>query len=123
MGSKSFRIGTFRAKSNDEGLKLHLDLLQKKRDQAQITMSAYQERVSRYFNKKVKPRSFRVEDLVLQKVILAIRESAEGKLAPNWEGPYRVINCQRPGVYYLEDRDGKVLQRPWNVEHLKKYFS
>ena len=123
MGSKSFRVATFRAESNDERLKLHLDILQKKRDQAQITMSAYQERVSRYFNKKVKPRSFRVRDLVLWKVTLATRESAEGKLAPNWEGPYRVINCQRPGAYYLEDQDRKVLQRPWNAEYLKKYFS
>ena len=123
LGSESFRVGTFRVESNDEGLKLHLDLLQEKHDQAQITMLAYQERVSRYFNKKVKPRSFRVGDLVLWKVTLATRESAEGKLASNWEGPYIVINCQRPEAYYLKDREGKVLQRPWNAEHLKKYFS
>jgi transposase InsO family protein len=30
-----------------------------------------------------------------------------GKLAPNWEGPYKVISCQRPGAYYLEDSMGK----------------
>ena len=42
LGSRSLRVETFRAESNDEGLKLHLDLLQEKRDQAQITMSAYQ---------------------------------------------------------------------------------
>ena len=60
LGSESFRVGTFRAESNDEGLKLHLDLLQEKRDQAQITMSAYQERISEYINRKVKPWSFRV---------------------------------------------------------------
>jgi hypothetical protein len=86
-------------------------------------MSAYQERVSRYFNRKVKPRSFKVGDLVLRKVTLAIRDYTEGKLPPNWEGPYKVINCQSPGVYYLEDREEEVLQRPWNAEHLRKYFS
>ena len=85
LGSESFRVGIFRAESNDEGFKLHLDLLQEKHDQAQITMLAYQERVSRYFNKKVKPWSFRVGDLVLRKVTLATRESAEGKLVSNWE--------------------------------------
>ena len=86
-------------------------------------MLAYQERVSRYFNRKVKPRSFKVGDLVLRKVTLATRDPAEGKLASNWEGPYKVISCQRPEAYYLEDRDGKVLQRPWNAKYLKKYFS
>jgi hypothetical protein len=85
-------------------------------------MSTYQERVARYFNKKVKPRSFRVGDLVLRKVTLATRDSAAGKLAPNWEGPYKVISCKRPGAYYLEDLVAKVILRPWNAEHLKRYF-
>ena len=65
LGSKSLRVGTFEVETNEEELKLHLDLLQEKRDQAQITMSAYQERVAKYFNRKVKPWSFKVEDMVL----------------------------------------------------------
>jgi hypothetical protein len=40
LGSRSYMVETFKAEANDEGLKLHLDLLQEKRDQAQITMSA-----------------------------------------------------------------------------------
>ena len=46
-------------------------------------MSAYQERVARYFNKKVKSRSFKVEDLILRKVTFATKDPTEGKLAPN----------------------------------------
>ncbi|XP_059461857.1 uncharacterized protein LOC132190840 [Corylus avellana] len=65
VGSSNFRVETFWPENNDEGLLRHLDLLQEKRDQAQVSMSAYQERVARYFNKKVKHRSFKVEDLVL----------------------------------------------------------
>jgi hypothetical protein len=122
LGSGSLRVETYKTETNDEGLKLHLDLLQEKRDRAQITMSAYQERVARYFNKKVKPQSFRVRDLVLRKVTFATKDLAEGKLAPNWECPYKVISCQRSGAYYLEDFARKVLSRPWNVEHLKRYF-
>jgi hypothetical protein len=99
-----------------------LDLLQERRDYAQITLSAYQERMAKYFNRKVNPRSFKVGDLVLRKVTLATRDPFEGKLAPNWEGPYKVIRCQRPGAYYLEDSTGKALPRPWNADHLKKYF-
>ena len=46
VGLGSYRVETFRLKTNEKGLKLHLDLIQEKRDQAQITMSAYQERVA-----------------------------------------------------------------------------
>jgi hypothetical protein len=54
-------------------------------------MSAYQARVSRYFNKKVSYRSFKVGDMVLCKVTIATKDLAEGKLAPDEEGPYKVI--------------------------------
>ena len=93
LGLGSYRVETFKPETNDEGLKLHLNLLQEKRDQAQITISAYQERAAKYFNRKVKPRSFKVEDLVLRKVTLATKDPTEGKLAPNWEGPYKVVSC------------------------------
>ncbi|XP_059461845.1 uncharacterized protein LOC132190823 [Corylus avellana] len=119
VGSGNFRVETFWLENNDEGLLLHLDLLQEKRDQAQVSMSAYQGKVAWYFNKKVKHRSFKVGDLVLRKVTIATKDPTEGKLAPNWEGPYKVTNCRRAGAYYLEDSEGKTLPRPWNAEHLK----
>jgi hypothetical protein len=112
LGSGSLRVESYKGETNNEGLKLHLDLLQEMRNHAQITISAYQERMARYFNKKVKPRNFKVGDLVLRKVTLATRDSTEGKLAPSWEAPYKVISCQRPRAYYLKDFAGKVLPRP-----------
>jgi hypothetical protein len=94
LGSRSLRVELYKADTNNEGLKLYLDLLQEKRDHAQITMSAYQERTTKYFNRKVKPWNFKVGDLVLRKVTLATKDSTEGKLAPSWEGLYRVINSR-----------------------------
>jgi hypothetical protein len=41
VGSGSYRAKAFKSETNDKGLQLHLDLLQEKRDQAQITMFAY----------------------------------------------------------------------------------
>jgi hypothetical protein len=78
--------------------------------------------MARYFDRKVKPRSFKIGDLVLRKVTPATKDPVEGKLASNWEGPYKVISCRRPGAYHLEDYVGKVLPRPWNAEHLRRYF-
>ena len=78
--------------------------------------------MAKYYNSRVKPRSFQMGDLVLKKVILATKDSREGKLGPNWEGPYLIIEVVRPGTYRIQNSEGKVLPHPWNAEHLKKYY-
>jgi hypothetical protein len=66
--SPSFRIAHYNPGLNDEGIKLNLDLLQERRDEAQVTWAAYQNRAARYFNKTVNPRKFHLGDWVLRKV-------------------------------------------------------
>ena len=34
------------------------------------------------------------------------KDSTQGKLGPNWEGPYRITSWQRKGTYHLEMLDG-----------------
>lgn len=64
----------FQPRTNDEGLKLHLNLLQEKCDQVKVTMAAYQERATQYFNQKVQHRSFKAGDWVLRKVTIATKD-------------------------------------------------
>ena len=85
-------------------------------------MALYQERMMRYYNQRVKLKRFNPRDMVLRKISQATKDLNEGKLGPNWEGPYKVIRYSRRGSYYLEDTKGKPLSRPWNAEHLKKYY-
>ena len=85
-------------------------------------MALYQERMTRYYNQRVKLKRFNLGDMVLRKVSQATKDPNERKLGPNWEGPYKVIRHSRRGSYYLEDTKGKPLPRPWNAEHLKKYY-
>ena len=75
-----------------------------------------------YYNKRVKLRRLDIGDLVLRKVTPTTRDSAQGKLGLTWEGPYLVIHYFRQGSYHLETLDGQRLPRPWNIEHLKKYY-
>ena len=70
----------------------------------------------------MKLKKFNIGDLVLRKVTLATKDPAQGKLGPTWEGLYRVVHYSRQGSYHLEDLGGKRLPRPWNVEHLKRYY-
>ncbi|XP_076922014.1 uncharacterized protein LOC143583651 [Bidens hawaiensis] len=45
-----------------------------------------------------------------------------GKLAPTWEGPYRVKPVLSKGAYKLEKLDGTEVPRTWNGAQLKKCY-
>ncbi|GFZ05223.1 hypothetical protein Acr_17g0007950 [Actinidia rufa] len=108
--------------SNEAELRLNLDLLEEKREKAEIRQASYKFQVAKYYNQRVRHRSFLPGDLVLRRVTLSTKEPNAGKLGPTWEGPYKVIKVSRPGTYWLEDPNGKALLHPWNAEHLKKYY-
>nr|XP_023903529.1 uncharacterized protein LOC112015361 [Quercus suber] len=118
----SHRVATYQDEDNEEQLRLDLDLIDEVRTDAEQRMARYKNLMARRYDAMVRPRRFNVGDLVLKRVSLATKNPAHGKLGPNWEGPYKVINCKRPGSYYLEALDGRKLEHPWNVEHLRKYY-
>ena len=122
VGVSSLRKAWHDEQSNDEGLKLALDCLPEVKDDATQRTALYQERMKRYYNKRFKLKRFNPGDMVLQKVSQATKDPNEGKLGPNWEGPYKIVCYSRRGSYYLEDTNGKPLPRAWNAEHLKKYY-
>jgi hypothetical protein len=45
------------------------------------------------------------------------------KLAPNWEGPFRVREVFDGGAYRLETLRGEMMPRTWNVSNLRFYYS
>ena len=59
---------------------------------------------------------------MLRKAVENMRDTNAGKLAPTWEGPYRVTAIAVAGTYYLEDLDKRPLPRLWNVHNLKKFY-
>ncbi|CAA7041951.1 unnamed protein product [Microthlaspi erraticum] len=99
-----------------------LDVVNEPRDRALIRIQNYQQATARYYNANVRGRRFGVGDLVLRKVFQNTAELNAGKLGANWEGPYRITNIVRPGAYKIETLDGKTIQKPWNMMHLKKYY-
>ena len=107
---------------NKEWIRLNLDLLDEIKVAAEQRMTQYQDFMAKHYNAKVKPHHFSIGDIVLRKVTTATKDSTQRKLGPNWEGPYRIIDCNRKGTYYLEMLDGQRLHHPWNAEHLKRYY-
>ena len=72
---KSPRIELASAEQNEEALGLNLDLLDEKRDQVQKRTTDYQRKTARYYDQKVKPKSYKPGDLVLKKLFPARKKS------------------------------------------------
>jgi hypothetical protein len=122
VGLPTIRTTEFDAEQNENSLKKDLNLIEERRDIAAIRLASYQRQMKMGYDKNIRPRSFQINDLVLRKVVANTRNPNDGKLGPNWEGPYKVTSFAGVGAYRLEDMDGKPILRPWNICNLKKYF-
>ncbi|XP_074347079.1 uncharacterized protein LOC141685901 [Apium graveolens] len=83
------KIEAYEPETNEEGMRLALDLIDEVRDEANAHNVEHQRRASLYYNRRIKERFFQQGDLVLRKIV-ASGVGKRGKLAPNWEGPYKV---------------------------------
>ncbi|GKV20257.1 hypothetical protein SLEP1_g30411 [Rubroshorea leprosula] len=122
IGVPSFRVTHFDEGRNGQLLRENLDLLDEVREEAQLRTLVYKQKVANFYNKRVRPRTFKVGDLILRKAGLTGFETRFGKLAPNWEGPYTIVEVPYLGAYILRDIEGKRVPRVWNVNNLKKFY-
>ena len=76
---------------------------------ATIRLAEYQQKLAQRYNRDVKRKEFCAGELVLRRAIGNTRDVNAGKLAPTWEGSYRVIAIAGMGTYYLEDLDERPL--------------
>lgn len=56
VGIPSFRVNCFNPTSNDELLRMELDLVEELHDEASVQNTAYQNQVRRYYNANVDTR-------------------------------------------------------------------
>ncbi|KAL3756018.1 hypothetical protein ACJRO7_002969, partial [Eucalyptus globulus] len=92
-----------------------LNMIDGKRLKAICHGQCYQKRVAKAFNRKVRPRHFEVNDLVLRKVLLIIPDP-RGKFTPNYEGPYVIKKILPGGAMVLVEMDGCELSKPVNAD-------
>ena len=122
IGLTSYRAENYSEDKNEKELRLQLDLVDEVQATTEQRLAQYQNLMAKHYNSNVRHRDFQVGDLVLRKVTGTVKDPSQGKLGPNWEGPYRITSWQRKGTYHLETLDGRKLQHPWNAEHLRKYY-
>ena len=92
---------------NDSNVARELDFAEEQREATAIHLTAYQQRLARGYNQKVKARRFAVGELVLKKTLPGDRNPNEGKLAPNWQGPYKVLSTAGRAACRLEDMEAR----------------
>ena len=107
VGIKSPRFEFANTEHNEEILRVDLDLLEEKREQVLKRVKDYHRKTTKYYNRWVKPRSFKPDDLVLKKLLPTRKDPTHGKLGPNWDGPYVVSRIVRPSNYELQTKEGK----------------
>ncbi|XP_057803119.1 uncharacterized protein LOC131018411 [Salvia miltiorrhiza] len=108
---------------NQEAMCHELDLLDEKRNTANIRLASYQQSIARHYNKHICTRTFKPGDWVFRKVFQNTKEIGAGKLAPNWEGPYLITKVVGHGAYRLQSTDGRDINNSWNAIHLKQYHA
>ncbi|RRT32727.1 hypothetical protein B296_00056749, partial [Ensete ventricosum] len=89
----TLRVQTHSEEASNQQLRENLDLLEEKRVDAHLRILAYRRAVAKLYTRR-------------------------GKLAPNWEGPYRVIKVVREGTDTLATMEGWVLSRTWHISNL-----
>ncbi|RDX74603.1 hypothetical protein CR513_45640, partial [Mucuna pruriens] len=119
IGEPSLRTELFEPKANEGELRANLDMIQEVREAAHIREFAIKARVAKLYNRKVIPRNFKPQDLVLRRTV---HKAESNKLMPKWEGPFRVRKEVGRGAYKLETLKSKEIPRTWNTAFLRMYY-
>ncbi|KAL0395043.1 UNVERIFIED_CONTAM: hypothetical protein Slati_4470500 [Sesamum latifolium] len=122
----SLRIAIQEGLTEEENARLRLEELEaldEKRLEAQQRLECYQARLSKAFNKKVRPRSFQVGDLVLAvRRPIIITHRTGNKFLSKWDGPYVAQEAYTNGAYKLVVEDDLRIG-PINGKFLKRYYA
>jgi len=96
--------------------------LDEERLRALDVLTRQKKRIAKSYNKRVKPKTFVVNNLVW-KVILPMdrRDQILGKWSPSWEGPSKVLKVFSNNAYEVEELgdDNRIIRI--NGKYLKKY--
>ena len=92
------------------------------RDMVMFNIEKAHQRQAVYYNRGRKDVRFQVGDLVMRKthILSNAANKISSKLAPDWEGPYEIIETKPPNVYILK-MESRRKNPKLHVSELKKY--
>lgn len=90
VGEVILRRHYFVEAKNNEALQIDLDLIEQVREDAIIMTEACKHCMTRHFNSKLAPYQLEEGGLLWRACREARKVPLDGKLAVNWEGPFRI---------------------------------
>nr|GEW11861.1 reverse transcriptase domain-containing protein [Tanacetum cinerariifolium] len=108
IGMPTYRTAAVDVVSNDEELRLNLELLEERGKRAVICEAKAKSKMTKYYNARVRGVTFRPGDFVYRSNDTS-HTVAGGKLGPKWEGPYEVTDALGDGAYKLRSMDRTIL--------------
>ncbi|XP_070665137.1 uncharacterized protein [Malus domestica] len=75
---------------NSKEIAISLDLVEEKREQTIIRITAYQQQIISNYNKRAKNQQFQPRDLVLRKAFITARREGSKKMDLIWQGSYKI---------------------------------
>ena len=120
VGEPSPRV-IFRSTSS-KSIREQIDLSSEAREMVHIREKALKQRVTKRYNSSVVPQKFELGDLVLHRANIGSPTLGHGKLAANWEGPYKIIKVLGKEAYKLFTLSGSQIPRSWNISNLRKFY-
>ncbi|GKB12129.1 reverse transcriptase domain-containing protein [Tanacetum coccineum] len=115
------RIKEFEGRHNEKRHREDLDTLEERRKIASISEAHYKQKLERYYNRRVRPSTFKRGTYVLRPNN-ASKAEFQGKIGPIWEGPYVVTKSYGDGAYKLETLSGSLVYRTWNGSNLREFY-
>ncbi|GJW52562.1 reverse transcriptase domain-containing protein [Tanacetum coccineum] len=100
IGMPTYRTAAVDIVRNDDEIRLNLDLVEERREQAAIREAKAKSKMMRYYNARVRGVTFKPGDYVYRSNE-ASHAMDGGKLGPKWEGPYEVTEVLGGGAYKL----------------------
>ena len=67
----------------------------------------FQDKMKKFFDKRVKIDDFQIGDLVLKWEARIEDKGKHGKFDHLWQGPYKIYALSGRNVYFLSDLDGR----------------
>ncbi|KAL2247277.1 UNVERIFIED_CONTAM: Retrovirus-related Pol polyprotein from transposon opus [Sesamum indicum] len=106
IGEETQRVAAYDPTTNGEARTFDLVTVEEKREKAFARMLHHKGLIMRNSDKKLRKRELQIGDLVLKRVEVS---KHVGKLDSGWEGPYKVVEIKKQGMYKLQDTYGKDL--------------
>ncbi|KAK9669988.1 hypothetical protein RND81_13G168500 [Saponaria officinalis] len=93
-----------------------------KREQALSSLIKRKRLMVESYNKRVRKKSFKVDDLVWKvRLPMGHKDHFYEKWTPQWEGPFRVVKIYSGNSYGLQHTDGRMIKTNINGKFIKAY--